>query len=394
MRSPIVLLPLLLLAAAPALAIDEAEQRERIEFETQKFESHIQNNELLYRDVVLNDYLQEVTNRLFPDQPGRFRVRTFRDPNFNAFAVNSGGIYFHTGTLLRLTDEAQLAAVLGHEGTHVTADHMYRRIAATKKAAGIGTFLGLVGAGFGVPPVLVDVVAFSSMAGFSREHERESDDGGFERMSNAGYDSRAAGEAFAVLERELAARDIKQGGYFFASHPQVKERVETMTDLALGSKEGGERGKERYLEVTRAARMDALLQLQQSGDDKALIFLLEQENLLAILPPEARYFLAEAYRLKAQGVRRDKKDKKRPEAELEAERAAHAERAAAEYRTTIAAAPDFGPAYEPLAMYQMKQGQKAEALTLFTRFVELTPDPRQSGYARQYIERLTQELAP
>ena len=123
---------LLALCAGTAHAIEEQEQRARIEFETTKFEHQIEYSELLFKDPALDDYLQEVTDRMFPDMKGKLHVRTITDPNFNAFAVSTGGIYFNTGTLLRLDDEAQLASVLGHEGTHVTADHMYRSVKTAK----------------------------------------------------------------------------------------------------------------------------------------------------------------------------------------------------------------------------------------------------------------------
>ena len=39
-------------------------------------------------------------------------------------------------------------------------------------------------------------------------------------------------------------------------------------------------------------------------------------------------------------------------------------------------------------------GDKPRALELLQRYVELNPDPKQTGYARQYIETLSEELTP
>lgn len=383
---------LLLVPASASAAIDEAEQRERIEFETRGFESQLGNSGMLFDDPVLDAYLQGIVDRLFPDQPGRFHVRTFRDPDFNAFAISNGGIYFHTGTLLRLDDEAQLASILGHEGTHVTADHVYRSVRGAKSTARTTIFVGMIAASAGIPPQLASIVALSSMAGFSREYEREADGGGFDRIVQAGYDAHAGTEAFARLERELAARHITQGPYFFASHPRVQERVATQAGLAQGASAEGERDTERYREITLKARLDALMQLHQAGDGKALVFLLGDEDLLATLPANARFYLAEGYRLRGEAARRARGDK-RSKAERQAQRDEDDERALEEYRRTIEEAPEFAPPYQALAVHCLHSGDKPQALALFTRFVELTPDPRQSGYARQYIDKLTKELA-
>lgn len=381
------------LGATAAPALEEAEQRARIEFETQRFESQIEHSAELLDDPELNAYLQEITDRMFPDMKGRLRVRTFRDPNFNAFAVATGGIYFHTGALLRLDDEAQLALVLGHEGTHVTADHMYRSVTGAKKTSVITLLAGVAAAGVGVPPDLVSIIGYSSMAGFSREHERESDRGGYERMVAAGYDARGAAEGFARLERELRARKITQGPYFFASHPRVQERVETLAELAGSSPPSGERNVERYRAVTLRARMEALRQLHRNGNGKVLVFLLEEEKILDSLPAEARFYLAEGFRLRAEKSKRDSGDK-RSDQEIEAQRVSDVARAAAEYERTLADAPGFAPTWQALALQCYRAGDRPRALELFRRYVELESDPKLSGYARQYIESLSQEPAP
>ncbi|MGQ0384314.1 MAG: M48 family metalloprotease [Gammaproteobacteria bacterium] len=392
-RPAALILLLAALPAGPAAALDEAEQRARIEFETRQFEERIEHSADLLDDPDLNAYLQEVTDRMFPDMKGRLRVRTFREPNFNAFAVATGGIYFHTGALLRLEDEAQLALVLGHEGTHVTADHMYRSIKSAKSASVVTLIAGVAAAGFGVPPDLVSIIGYSTMAGFSREHERESDHGGYERMIAAGYDARGAAEGFARLERELLARNVSQGPYFFASHPRVKERVETLTELAGDSPPPGERNAERYRTVTLRARMEALAQLHRGGNGKVLVFLLEDEKLLDTLPVHARFYLAEGYRLRAEKAKRGSGDK-RSQAEIDSQRTADATRAVTEYERTLAEAPDFAPTWQALALHRYREGDKPRALELFRRYIELEPDPKLSGYARQYLETLSRELGP
>jgi predicted Zn-dependent protease len=376
-----------------ALAIDAVEQRARIEFETRKFEAQIEHSADLFDDHELNAYLQQVTDRLFPELQGQLRVRAFRDPNFNAFAVATGSIFFNTGALLRLDDEAQLALVLGHEGTHVTADHVYRRVRSAKTTSVVTLLAGIAAAGYGVSPDLVSIIGYSTMAGFSREHERESDRGGYDRMIAAGYDARGAAAGFARLERELRLRNVTEGPYFFASHPRVRERVETLTELAGAEPPPGERNVERYRAVTLRARLEALAQLHRNGNGKVLVFLLEDEGLLGSLPAPARFYLAEGFRLRAEKARREPGDR-RSEPEIQAQRESDRARALAEYERTLAEAPDFAPTWQALALHHYRAGDRPRALELFRRYVELEPDPRQNAYARQYLEQLSGEPAP
>lgn len=374
-----------------ALGISEQEQRVRIDFETRRLEQQIASSDELYADPELDAYLQQVLERMFPERSVELRVRTYRNPDFNAFAVATGGIYFHTGTLLRLADEAQLASVLGHEGTHVTADHMFRSIRAAKQVLAVTNVAAVAAASAGYPGDFVQLAGYSSMMGFSREHEREADRGGFDRMVQAGYDARAGAEAFAQLERELLARHIAQPPFFFASHPQVRERVQTLTEFAGANPPEGRREAERYRQATLRARLDALVQLHRAGDGKVLVFLLEDEHLLDTLPPETRFYLAEGYRLRAEKARRAKRDR-RSAAEIDAQQIQDAARALEEYQRTLELVPEFAPTYQALAMHHYRHGDRTQALALFRRFVELSPDPRQSAYARQHIEILGREL--
>jgi len=270
---------------------------------------------------------------------------------------------------------------------------MYRSVKSAKSTSVVTLLGSITAAGFGVPPDLVGIIGYSSMMGFSRDHEREADRGGFDRMSKAGYDLRAGAIAFARLERELNARFVSQGPYFFASHPAVRERVANLTEFGGASPPEGERDTDRYLAVTLRARMDALKQIHRGGDGRTLVFLLEDEKLLKSLPPEGRYYLAEGFRLRSEKARRPGKDH-RSDKEIEAQRVADAARAAEEYRLTLEQAPDFAPTYEALAMQYYRIGDKGRALELFKRYVELNPDPKQNGYARQYVEMLSKEVTP
>jgi predicted Zn-dependent protease len=75
-----------------------------------------------------------------PDLPWTFRV--VDDPSVNAFALPGGFIYVTRGIMAHLTNEAELAAVLGHEIGHVTARHSVNQMSKSELASlglGIGS---------------------------------------------------------------------------------------------------------------------------------------------------------------------------------------------------------------------------------------------------------------
>lgn len=345
-------------AAMPALAaLSEADQRARIMLEVVKDEERIRNLGVLMDDPVLNGYLQEITDRLFPDHKGELQVRGILDSEFNAFSMPSGSIYFNTGALLRIQDEAELASVLGHEGTHYTADHAFREAVHTKRTAGT--------------VILSPLLGTSLWAGYSRDMEREADRGGFERMNNSGYDSHAGAELFNRIDRELIMRKLPRGGYFWADHPAMKERIANLAEFGAGKSGGTERNRERYLAVTEHARMQALDVIHRRHDAELLVFLLDDEKMLDTLPPRARFYLAEGLRLRG--------------------KTGDSERAGTEYETTIKTAPDDPNAYQALGVRYMRDGHKSEALAMLRQYVKLEPDQTRSSYARQYITTLEQE---
>jgi predicted Zn-dependent protease len=209
------------------------------------------------------------------------------------------------------------------------------------------------------------------MAGYSRENEREADQGGFDRMSRCGYDPSAGSELFGLVDRELTVRAMTHGGYFWADHPMVKERIANLATMAATHAAGTERNQERYLAVTEHARLQALAAIHRRLDGKLLVFLLAHEKLVDTLPPRAHFYLAEGYRLRAA--------------------AGDSERATTEYAATIRLAPDDPGAYQALGLRYMHDGNKSDALSMLRKYVELEHDPARSGYAQQYIQKLQGE---
>ena len=109
-------------------------------------------------------------------------MQVIKSPYLNAFALPNGSIYINQGLLSRFQNEAQLATVLAHEGTHFTHRHSFHLQRTVKNASLVNLVTRLMGL-----PQLVDLVIISSVLGYNRELETEADNEGYKRVVAAGY---------------------------------------------------------------------------------------------------------------------------------------------------------------------------------------------------------------
>lgn len=104
----------------------------------------------LCKDLKVQAYVNYVGNRVIPewqknipdDAPEKlqFRFYVVENPVYNAFALPNGMIFVNTGLLSVLDNEAQLAAVLGHEIAHVTHEHAKERYRNQQKMEQVMSF--------------------------------------------------------------------------------------------------------------------------------------------------------------------------------------------------------------------------------------------------------------
>jgi hypothetical protein len=145
------------------------------------------------QDEALNAYVAEVGSRLDakshrPQMPYSYRVL---NANYvNAYTFPGGAMGVTRGIVADLHDEAELAALLGHELGHVNARHAAQRKgqALVAQVAVSGANLIAAGSGFGS---LVDLGgqlgASALLSSYSRDNEREADALGQAYMVRAGY---------------------------------------------------------------------------------------------------------------------------------------------------------------------------------------------------------------
>jgi predicted Zn-dependent protease len=181
----------------------------------------------LYPDSAVQRYVREIGLRMAaqserPNLPWSFRV--IDDPVVNAFAVPGGFIYVTRGILGYMDNEAQLAAVLGHEIGHVTARHTAQQITRSQLAQGalvVGSVLSETVAGVAGEASQGLQLLFLK---FGRDDERQSDDLAFRYMGRTDYDVREIPDVFEMLSRVSASQGGGRVPEWLSTHPDPGNR--------------------------------------------------------------------------------------------------------------------------------------------------------------------------
>jgi predicted Zn-dependent protease len=196
-----------------------------------------------YEDEALQQYVSEIGQRIArashrPDLQYTFTVLDTND--VNAFALPGGYIYITRGIMAYLNDEAELAAVLGHEIGHVTARHSVRQQSGAT-AAGVGaTVVGVLTGN----PFLGEAASMAGSAlvsGYGRDMELEADELGAEYLNRIGYAPEEMIDVVRLLknqemlEVQIARQENRKPRVYhgvFASHPDNDTRLHEVVKAA------------------------------------------------------------------------------------------------------------------------------------------------------------------
>ena len=158
------------------------------------YEENLKTSGSRLKDEKLDKYLKDILCKLTPDYCKDIRVYVQDIPLFNAFMAPNGMMVVWTGLLLRAQNEAQLAAVIGHEAGHYIRRHSLKSWLDAKARADLMAILSVGLAVGGVPGGgnifnLTQLLQVGIIAKHSRDNEREADKIGLDFLINSGYDT-------------------------------------------------------------------------------------------------------------------------------------------------------------------------------------------------------------
>lgn len=155
------------------------------------------------------------------------------DSVLNAFACPGGYMYFYTGIIKFLDNEAQLAGVMAHEMAHADRRHSTDQLT---KVYGIQILLGIL---LGNNPTQLEQLVAGLASGlstlaFSRQHEYEADEYAVKYLYATDYHAPALGDFFIKMG------NAPRPPAFLSTHPDPGNRVDAINKVwqSLGGKSG------------------------------------------------------------------------------------------------------------------------------------------------------------
>src|SRR5216117_236806 len=190
----------------------------------------VEHSSKMIDDPVVTEYVNRVGQNLVRNSDARvpFTIKVIDSDEVNAFALPGGFFYVNSGLVLRAQEESELAGVMAHEISHVTARHGTKN--ATKgELMQLATIpLILLGpggwAGYGIYEGLNLAIPVTYLK-FSRDAEREADFLGLQYMYKAGYDP----NSYITFFERIQADEKRRPGTIpkvFSTHPPTPERIE------------------------------------------------------------------------------------------------------------------------------------------------------------------------
>lgn len=251
------------------------------------------NQFVFVKNAAVQTYVSKIGRNLIPQyqkeldksHPAKidFNFYVIQDSTFNACAYPDGSIFVHSALLEELENEAQLAAIIGHEIAHVTYEHARKNFETGKKVeagkTGVKVLAKVVEYKTNTAIPVEDVAVLVASVGgkalsskYSRNLESQADRNGLTYMINAGYDPR---EASKVWKRLALLSDVAEPEYHFgsnllraaskgietiyASHPDAIDRYKSLNRLLSQNMFDDEHdnkkvGKEEYSDFKRGLK--------------------------------------------------------------------------------------------------------------------------------------------
>ena len=337
------------------------------------YEEKLKTSGSRLKDKDLEEYLRRILCDLTPDYCKDMRIYVQDIPYFNAFMAPNGLMVVWTGLLLRAQNEAQVAAVIGHEAGHYIKRHSLKAWLDAKSRTDLMTLLSIGLAVGGVPASgdifnLTQLFQAGFMAKHSRDNEREADRIGLDLLIKAGYDPKEAPKIWENIIKEMELGEAKKPIAFLASHPAPKERIENLKKQTEEYKDTKNKKNKKELKENIKPHVHkwikSEIKVNNPYDQTEFVFnnfFDDNENLHLL-----NFYKGEIYRLKG-----DKDD--------------NYTKAIAFYKESIEANKNFSKPYKEIGLLQLKLGETEKAKKNLKKYLEISKNAEDAAIIESYL---------
>jgi predicted Zn-dependent protease len=192
------------------------------------------------RDLTLQAFLERLGHSLVAQvgpTPFEFKFYLINAPDPNAFAIPGGYIFVTTGLIVLAENEHEIAGVLSHEISHVTARHISQLIEKSKAiniasmAAVIAAMLvGGGGTGSQAAATMAMATGEALALKYTREMETDADQNSLQYMIKAGYDP----NGMITFLNKIYKTGLISGPQippYLSTHPAIENRISLLENL-------------------------------------------------------------------------------------------------------------------------------------------------------------------
>jgi predicted Zn-dependent protease len=331
-------------------------------------ELRLKRSPLAIQDKGLKTYLTDLVCRLSDGHCPDIRVHPVRVPHFNAMMAPNGMMLVWSGLMLRVENEAQLVAILGHELGHYLERHQVEQLRAAKDRAVLSTLVGFIG---GVGTFVGQIGLLANMFAFSREHEIRADRMGMRLIRHAGYDGREAAAVWDNLLAELqvtGGKNVGKRGDMFETHPTTAGRRDELLQLAGDA--GGMTGAESYRKAIAPLRFGWLQDEVKRGQYEESLLLFDRMLRKDDKDADVLYARGEVFRLRDDG--------------------GDTEKALADLDRASKLAKPPAETFRSLGLVHKQRRDRPAAAQAFETYLARAPEAADAELVRSYLTELKQ----
>ena len=337
------------------------------------FEEKLKTSGSRVKDKDLEKYLKDILCDLTTEYCKDIRVYVQDMPYFNAFMAPNGMMVVWTGLLLRSENEAQVAAVIGHEAGHYIKRHSLKAWLDAKSRTDLMAILSIGLAVGGVPGGgdifnITQLLQAGFMAKHSRDNEREADKIGLDLLVKAGYDPKEAPKIWENIIKEMELGKVNKPLNFLASHPAPEERIENLKKQTLEyenvkNKKNKKELKEKIHPHIKKWVKDEIRLKNEIEQTEFVLSTTFQDN-------ENKYLL-EFYKGEIYRLRGDVEDNFKKAIEF--------------YNKSIFEKNDFPDVYKELGLLQLKIDKNEDAKKNLQKYLDLAKNPKDASIIKSYL---------